>query len=130
MLTSLVVVFVVAYAAIALEHPIKINKSASGQTASQLFQSAFSGRAEIGLVGDDDLHIKVSPDGSAWREALVVTAATGTPRLPQFAKVDLPPAASAGPGALVFVPDDAGGAVVAFCDGAAWRRVTDRAIVV
>jgi uncharacterized membrane protein YadS len=29
MLTALVVVFIVAYAAIALEHPLKINKSAS-----------------------------------------------------------------------------------------------------
>jgi Na+/H+ antiporter NhaD/arsenite permease-like protein len=29
MLTALVVVFVIAYAAIALEHPLKINKSAS-----------------------------------------------------------------------------------------------------
>jgi len=29
MLTALIVVFVIAYAAIALEHPLKINKSAS-----------------------------------------------------------------------------------------------------
>lgn len=30
---------------------------------------------------------------------------------------------------LVYVTDEAGGAVPAFSDGAAWRRVTDRAVV-
>ncbi|HHG90653.1 MAG TPA: DUF2793 domain-containing protein [Devosia sp.] len=41
---------------------IKINKSATANTASHLFQVGFSGRAELGLTGDDDFHIKVSPD--------------------------------------------------------------------
>ena len=36
MLTALVVVFVIAYAAIALEHPLKINKSASALMAAGL----------------------------------------------------------------------------------------------
>lgn len=31
--------------------------------------------------------------------------------------------------ALVYVSDEVGGAVVAFSDGASWRRVTDRAVV-
>ncbi|MFO0405720.1 MAG: DUF2793 domain-containing protein [Labrys sp. (in: a-proteobacteria)] len=56
---------------------LKLNKEAVADTASFLFQSGWSGRAEIGLSGDDDLHLKVSADGSAWTEALVVTAATG-----------------------------------------------------
>lgn len=48
--------------------------------------------------------------------------------LPQFPKADLPPAVQAG--TLIFVPDDVGGAVVAFDDGAGeWRRVTDRAVI-
>jgi hypothetical protein len=34
MLTALVIVFVVAYAAIALEHPLKVNKSASALVAA------------------------------------------------------------------------------------------------
>jgi len=32
-------------------------------------------------------------------------------------------------GGLIYVSDETGGAVVAFSDGVAWRRVTDRAIV-
>lgn len=110
-------------------HQLKVNKAASADTASQLFQTAFSGRAEIGLTGDDNFHFKVSTNGTTWSEPLVLTAATGTPRLPSFAKAALPAAASAGAGAIVHVTDEAGGAVLAFSDGAAWRRVTDRAAV-
>lgn len=32
-------------------------------------------------------------------------------------------------GALVYVSDEAGGAVVAYSDGTDWRRLTDRSIV-
>lgn len=32
-------------------------------------------------------------------------------------------------GRMAFVTDEAGGAVLAFGDGTAWRRVTDRAVV-
>ena len=110
-------------------HQLKINKAASTDTASQLFQTAFSGRAEIGLAGDDDLHVKVSADGATWRQALVLSAATGTPRVPSISKAALPSAATAGAGALVHVPDEAGGAVLAFSDATNWRRATDRAIV-
>ena len=111
------------------DHRIKINKAASADTASLLYQSAFGGRAEVGLTGDDNLHLKVSTDGSAWRDALVLVAASGTPRLPAAAKAALPSAASAGGGAVIYVPDESGGAVLAFSDGTAWRRVTDRATV-
>jgi hypothetical protein len=55
----------------------KLNKHAAGDTASLLYQTNFSGRAELGLTGDDDLHIKVSPDGSTWYEALKAARATG-----------------------------------------------------
>ena len=58
-------------------HQLKINKNASGDTASLLFQTGFSGRAEFGLAGDDNWHVKVSPDGSAWYDALVVDRNTG-----------------------------------------------------
>ncbi len=63
-------------------HQMKLNKAAAGDTASLLFQAGFSGRAEIGLAGDDDLHVKVSADGSAWAEAMVVDRATGGVSLP------------------------------------------------
>lgn len=58
-------------------HQQKINKSAAGQTASQLYQTAFSGRAEIGLTGDDDFHFKVSGDGATWHDALVLDRNSG-----------------------------------------------------
>jgi len=60
-----------------------MNKEAPADVLSLLLQSAYSGRAEIGLVGDDDLAIKVSPDGSTWREALRVDRASGRPTFPQ-----------------------------------------------
>ena len=56
---------------------IKVNKNAAGDTASYLFQSAFSGRAEFGLVGGDDFKLKVSADGSAWTDVLSVDRTTG-----------------------------------------------------
>ena len=42
MLTSLVIVFVIAYAAIALEHPIKINKSASALVGAGLLWTIYA----------------------------------------------------------------------------------------
>lgn len=64
-------------------HQQKINKAASGDTASVLYQTAFSGRAEIGLVGDDDFHFKVSADASAWNEALLIDKETGEVDFPE-----------------------------------------------
>jgi lysophospholipase L1-like esterase len=58
-------------------HQQKINKAAAGDTASTLLQTAASGRAELGLTGDDDFHVKVSADGSAWTEALAIDRASG-----------------------------------------------------
>ena len=58
-------------------HQLKINKAAAGDTASLLYQSNWVGHAEMGLAGDTDFHLKVSADGSAWTEALVVDGASG-----------------------------------------------------
>jgi hypothetical protein len=60
---------------------LKINKQLLANTASLLYQTGFSGRAEIGLSGDDDFHIKVSSDGSTWVEALVINKTTGMTKL-------------------------------------------------
>lgn len=61
---------------------IKVNKETAGDTATHLFQTGFSGRAEMGLAGDDDFHFKVSPDGSAWYEAMVVDKDSGAVSFP------------------------------------------------
>lgn len=64
------------------DHRLKLNKASASQTASLLFQDNWSGRAEIGLAGDDQFRIKVSPDGGNWTEALVVDRTTGLVTLP------------------------------------------------
>ncbi len=55
----------------------KMNKETAADVLSLLLQTGFSGRAEIGLIGDDDLLFKVSPDGSTWYEALRVDKDNG-----------------------------------------------------
>ncbi len=64
-------------------HQIKLNKNASGDTASFLFQTGFSGRAEIGTTGDDAFHFKVSADGSTFTELLIADGATERLNLPR-----------------------------------------------
>ncbi|HEY8594865.1 MAG TPA: DUF2793 domain-containing protein [Devosiaceae bacterium] len=63
-------------------HQLKINKAGAADTASVLFQTGWSGRAEFGLAGDDNWHVKVSPDGAAWTEAIVVDRQTGLVSIP------------------------------------------------
>jgi hypothetical protein len=70
-------------------HQHKINKAAAGDTASLLFQTATSGRAEMGTAGDDDFHLKVSADGSTWKEAIVIDRSTGAVSMPLTTKREL-----------------------------------------
>ncbi len=63
----------------------KLSKEGAAHTVSFLFQDDFSGRAEIGLTGDDDFHFKVSDDGATWREGLVIASDTGKVSFPQGA---------------------------------------------
>lgn len=55
-------------------HQLKLNKNAAGDTLSLLYQTDWSGRAEVGLAGSNDFEIKVSSDGSAWVTALKTTS--------------------------------------------------------
>ncbi|HEY2032084.1 MAG TPA: DUF2793 domain-containing protein [Rhizomicrobium sp.] len=118
---------------------VTLSKQASANTATFLFQDNFSGRAEIGLAGDDDFHFKVSPDGSAWKDAIAIAGASGRasftvpPKLPALTVAQLPSAASAGAGAVALATDLAavtrnsvasGGGTSAyfvFCDGTNWK---------
>jgi hypothetical protein len=124
---------------------LKLNKASAGQTASLLYQTGLSGRAELGTTGDDKLHLKTSPDGSVWHEALVINPATGdigigtaTPSVrldvdgpirTKWYTLSTVPAATAGAGQLIYISDESGGATLAFSDGTDWRRMSDRAIV-
>lgn len=66
-------------------HQLKLNKAAAGDTASLLYQTGWSGRAEMGTAGGDDFAIKVSADGASWQVALSAAAASGIVSLPQGA---------------------------------------------
>lgn len=59
-----------------------MNKSATAATTSLLFQSGWSGRAEMGLAGDEAFSVKVSSDGATWREGLRLDPGTGHVSLP------------------------------------------------
>ena len=71
-----------------------VNKETVGDTASLLFQSAWSGRAEVGLAGDDSLRAKVSDDGTNWSDVLVAEPSTGGLTVPNGLTVS---AINAGP---------------------------------
>jgi hypothetical protein len=122
----------VSSSAILLNHAgtgvqIKVNRNSAGDTASFLFQTGFSGRAEIGCLGNDDFVFKTSPDGAVFSTGLtLVSAASGVPRIPSFTVATLPDAGAAGAGALGYVSDASGGTVLAFSDGTVWRRCDDR----
>lgn len=59
-------------------HQLTVNKAAVGDTASLLFQTGWSGRAEMGTAGEDAFSIKVSADGNSWTTALSFDPTTGT----------------------------------------------------
>lgn len=65
-------------------HQVKVNKASNGDTASLLFQSGFTGHAEMGLAGDTAFSIKVSNNGSTWFDAIRASGAT------QQVEIDLP----------------------------------------
>jgi len=54
-----------------------INRAGSGGAASVVFQTGFSGQAEFGLIGDDRFRLKVSDDGEAFLDALIIDTASG-----------------------------------------------------
>lgn len=59
-----------------------LNKAGPSAVLSLILQSAWSGRAELGLIGEDAFGLKVSADGSAWTEAMKVEPASGRVSFP------------------------------------------------
>jgi hypothetical protein len=59
------------------DHRLAINRAGELDTASILFQSGHSGRAEIGLTGSDALTVKISADGGTFLPALSILPSTG-----------------------------------------------------
>lgn len=113
---------------------LKLNKAATGDTASTLYQNNWSGRAEVGIVGNDDFSFKVSADGSTWYTGItLVVAAKGVHKVQTFTVANLPAAGTAAAGAKAMVTDAnattfasvvaGGGAstVPVYSDGTNWR---------
>ena len=74
MLTALVLVFVLAYAAIAFEHPLKINKSASALVGAGLLWTIYAvSTGDVHLVGEQlsESLVKLVPMPKAsWQRPL------------------------------------------------------------
>jgi len=93
-------------------HQLKINKANSGATASLLYQSAFSGRAEMGLAGNDDFAVKVS-DGTS------VLGASGAVQINEV--LSLPPRSTPATATGGDVYFDSTTAKLRCFDGSAWQ---------
>jgi hypothetical protein len=66
---------------------LALNKATATDDARILFETGFSGRALIGLLGSDDFSFTVSPDGSTYTQALSIdkdTAAVDLAQHPKF----------------------------------------------
>lgn len=71
---------------------LSLNKEADGNTAQILLQKGYGGRATFGLLADNNLTLKVSPNGSTWRTAFTVNRCSGRVRFAQggYRKANVP----------------------------------------
>ncbi|MDT8857791.1 DUF2793 domain-containing protein [Paracoccaceae bacterium Fryx2] len=60
-----------------------VNKAAAGNDAAFAFKTGFSARALIGLLGNDDFSLKVSPNGSTFFDAIRIDRTSGRVELPE-----------------------------------------------
>lgn len=89
-----------------------VNKAASADDASFAFKTNWSARALIGLLGSDDFRLKVSPDGSAFYEAIRIDRTSGRVEMPEPVVLPATSAVPAPPptGKLAFYARDRAGA--------------------
>lgn len=67
---------------------VTLNKAAPENVLSLLFQTGWSGRAEIGLAGNDALAFRVSADGQSFHDGLILEPGSG--RVQLVAGADVP----------------------------------------
>ncbi len=72
---------------------LSISKKLETDHASVIFQNNFTAHAEVGLTGDNNFHIKISPDGTTLTDALFIDSTTsmvgiGT-NLPEMGKLNV-----------------------------------------
>lgn len=78
---------------------VTVNKKAAANDAGFVFQDGYSTRALVGLLADDSFHVKVSPDGAAFYDAMVVAPAGGSVSFLKAPSFPSPPAGDNGPNA-------------------------------
>lgn len=122
-------------------HQLKINKASEAETASMLFQTGYTGHAEMGLAGNNNFNVKVSADGQSFSNALLVRADNGNVGIGTYwptAKLhvngalriggmfwdELPSPASAGAGMMTMARYADQSKKLVFCDGEHWQVVT------
>ncbi|GGD09550.1 DUF2793 domain-containing protein [Aquisalinus flavus] len=81
---------------------------------------------EQGDIFLDGGNTVIGPTGMTGTAKLTVD---GTIRGKTYTVATLPDAAAEGAGAIAYVSDETGGAVLAYSDGTDWRRSTDRAVI-
>jgi hypothetical protein len=124
--------------------PSQTYRSVSFCTQSRLrFDMGIETSPEVGNAAGSNFYVNCFSDaGDFLSTAITITRSTGavffngspalslaTLRAEAFNATGVPSAALRGPGALIYVSDEAGGPILAFSDGVAWRRTTDRAII-
>ena len=100
-------------------HQLKINKSSASETGSLLYQTGFSGRAEMGLAGSDDFLIRASADGTTWATAVTIPAATGAVRVEQL--LQLTPRSAPASGSAGDIYFDSATSKLRCHDGTVWQ---------
>lgn len=128
-------------------HQVKVNKQTISDTASLLYQTNWTGFAEMGLNGSNDFSVKVSSDAGQWREAVKIDHETGNvavgPIWPRtrldvdgpirpasYSVASLPSAGGQGAGAIVFVNDPSSGAELLYSDGTNWRSIRSGSVII
>ncbi len=91
-----------------------------------VFKTANSGGLKTDFVfetiNDGDINFKPGPSGGR-------AVFDGPAVMRSYTVATVPAAGSSGAGAMIYVSNETGGAVMAFSDGSNWRRMTDRAII-
>ena len=108
-------------------HRLTVNKNTPADTASLVLQTGFSGRAEIGLTGNDDLSLRQSADGAQWANIMSWPAGSGLTRFHGLTFDDLPLARPTLSGAIAFIQTGLDIPQFVYCDGIIWRRLNDGA---
>ena len=102
-------------------HRITVNKATEADTASLVFQTNWSGRAEFGLAGSDAFGVKVSADGADWKTAFSVTPDSGDVTIQSALRVTPGPEPLNPQKGLLYFDETANS--LRCWDGSQWRNI-------